>query len=44
MPSRVYLKLTARDTAGNTAVAQADKPVLIDLSVPETRNIVVGSH
>ncbi|HEY7422815.1 MAG TPA: hypothetical protein VH682_01015 [Gemmataceae bacterium] len=42
MPSRVYLKLTAIDTAGNKAVAAADKPVLIDLSVPETRNIVVA--
>jgi len=44
MPSRVYLKLTVIDTAGNKAVAQADKPVLIDLSVPETRNIVVAPH
>jgi RNA polymerase sigma factor (sigma-70 family) len=42
MPSRVYLKLTTRDNAGNIAVAQADKPILIDLSVPETRNIVVA--
>jgi hypothetical protein len=44
MPSRVYLKLTVLDTAGNRAIAQADKPVLIDLSVPETRNIVVAPH
>ncbi|HEY1338847.1 MAG TPA: hypothetical protein VGF59_15130 [Bryobacteraceae bacterium] len=42
MPPRVYLKLTVRDNAGNIAIAQADKPVLIDLSVPETRNIVVA--
>lgn len=35
-PSRVYLKLTARDTAGNAALALTEKPVLIDLSVPET--------
>jgi hypothetical protein len=36
IPSSVFLKLTVRDTAGNSAVATADKPVLIDLSVPET--------
>ncbi|HEY7153374.1 MAG TPA: hypothetical protein VH575_05395 [Gemmataceae bacterium] len=42
MPSRVYLKLTVRDNAGNVAIAQADKPVLIDLSVPEIRNIAVA--
>jgi hypothetical protein len=42
IPSRVYLKLTARDTAGNIAEAKADKPVLIDLSVPETRSVVVS--
>jgi hypothetical protein len=44
MPSRVYLKLTARDNAGNVAIAQTDKPVLIDLSVPEIQNIVVAPH
>jgi hypothetical protein len=42
MPSSVFLKLTVRDTAGNAAVAQADKPVLIDLSVPETNIIGVA--
>jgi hypothetical protein len=42
VPSRVYLKLTVRDTAGNLAVAQTDKPVLIDLSVPETNIIGVA--
>jgi hypothetical protein len=42
MPSRVYLKLTVRDTAGNLAVALTDKPVLIDLSVPETKVIGVA--
>ena len=42
IPSRVYLKLTVRDTAGNAAVAQTDKPELIDLSVPETNIIGVA--
>jgi hypothetical protein len=42
MPSRVFLKLTVRDNAANIAEAKADKPVLIDLSVPETRSVVVS--
>jgi RNA polymerase sigma factor (sigma-70 family) len=33
-PAKVYLRLTVRDAAGNTAVAKTDKPVLIDLFVP----------
>jgi hypothetical protein len=36
MPSRVYLRLSVRDAAGNVAVAQTAQPILIDLSVPET--------
>jgi len=42
IPSRVFLKLTVRDIAGNAAVAQTDKPELIDLSVPETSIIGVA--
>jgi hypothetical protein len=38
----VYLRLTARDTAGNKAVAQTPKPVLIDLIVPEVSNLNLG--
>jgi hypothetical protein len=34
-PPSVYLRLSVRDTAGNTAVAQTQEPVLVDLSVPE---------
>jgi hypothetical protein len=44
-PAKVYLKLTARDTAGNVAVAQTGEPVLIDLTVPEVDpNIEVNAH
>ena len=38
----VYLRLTVRDTAGNKAVAQTPKPVLIDLIVPEVSNLGLG--
>ena len=41
MPSRVYLRLTVEDKAGNRAVAETATPVLIDLSVPETNVIGV---
>ncbi len=34
--------MTVRDTAGNRAVAQSQRPVLIDLSVPEVSNIGLG--
>jgi hypothetical protein len=37
LPPRVYLRMTMRDAAGNEARAQTDKPVLIDLSVPQTK-------
>ncbi len=43
IPSRVFLKLTVRDTAGNAAKAKTEKPELIDLSVPETSIIGVGA-
>ena len=38
-PSNVYLRLTVRDQAGNDARAQTAKPVLIDLSIPQTKII-----
>jgi hypothetical protein len=46
VPPNVYLRMTVRDTAGNRAVAQSPRPVLIDLSVPEVTNIslVGGQH
>lgn len=34
-PHSVYLRLTAKDLAGNKAVAQTHQPILVDLSVPE---------
>ncbi len=37
VPSSVYLRLTARDLAGNEGRAQTDKPQLIDLSIPQTK-------
>jgi hypothetical protein len=42
VPPNVYLRLTVRDTAGNKAVAQTPKPVLIDLIVPEVSNLNLG--
>jgi hypothetical protein len=44
-PPKVYLKLTVRDTAGNTAVAQTPQPVTIDLFKPEVGevNVMVGT-
>lgn len=44
LPPRVYLRLTARDQAGNEARAQTDKPELIDLSVPQTKIIGVAPN
>ncbi len=42
IPPNVYLRLTVRDTAGNKAIAQTPKPVLIDLIVPEVSNLGLG--
>lgn len=39
VPPSVYLRLTVRDMAGNSAVAQTQEPVLVDLSIPEV-NII----
>jgi hypothetical protein len=41
IPPKVHLKLTVRDTAGNTAVAQTSEPVLIDIQVPEVGGVSV---
>ena len=37
VPPKVHLRLTARDAAGNVAVAETREPVLVDLSVPVSR-------
>ena len=37
VPARVYLKITARDTAGNIAEAVTPNPILVDLSKPEAK-------
>jgi hypothetical protein len=41
LPSRVYLRLRVRDSAGNTAVAQTHEPVLIDVEVPRIQRVKV---
>lgn len=38
-PSRVFLRVTVRDLAGNESRAQTKEPELIDLSVPQTKII-----
>ena len=39
------LRLTVRDTAGNSAVAQTNEAILIDLSVPEVDGVTMSpSH
>ena len=38
---RVFIRLEARDAAGNTAQAQADQPLLVDLSRPTARIVDV---
>lgn len=37
LPYMVYLRLEARDLAGNLAVAQTPKPILVDLQEPEVK-------
>ena len=41
VPSSVYLKLTARDLAGNITHVQTPKPVLLDFSKPRARFVDV---
>jgi hypothetical protein len=44
-PPKVYLRLTVRDTADNTAVAQTQEPVLIDLFRPKLSRVgLSASH
>lgn len=43
VPASVFLRLTVRDTAGNTAVAQTNEPILVDLTVPEVGVITLGT-
>ena len=42
VPPRVFLRLTVRDTAGNTGVAETSEPILVDLTEPEARILGVG--
>jgi hypothetical protein len=44
VPPSVFLRLTVRDAAGNTAVAQTPEPVLIDFSVPEVNVIGLSGN
>lgn len=37
LPYRIYLRLEARDLAGNVSVAETPEPVLVDLTEPEIR-------
>ena len=37
LPPRIYIRLTARDEAGNTTSVETRKPVLVDLSRPSAR-------
>jgi hypothetical protein len=39
VPWQVYLRLTARDSAGNVAVAETHQPVLVDLSEPQVKTV-----
>jgi hypothetical protein len=43
IPPKVYLRLTARDNAGNTAVAQTPEPILIDLHKPKLISVNVNN-
>ncbi len=40
IPPMVFLRLTVRDVAGNTAVAETDKPVLVDLTIPDLGPVI----
>lgn len=41
-PHSVYLRISARDLAGNKGVAQTQQPILVDLSVPEVNILGVS--
>lgn len=42
-PSQLYIRVVARDAAGNTAKAETAQPVLVDLSRPTARIVDVES-
>jgi hypothetical protein len=35
LPAQVYLRLTVRDVAGNVSVAETEKPISLDLNIPD---------
>lgn len=41
LKQRVYIRLEARDAAGNSSIAQAEHPLLVDLSRPTARIVDV---
>ena len=43
MPYQVYLRLTVRDKAGNSAVAETRDPVTIDMTVPELEHVSISA-
>jgi hypothetical protein len=43
LPYRVYLRLVARDNAGNTCMAETPEPVLVDLNEPEGRLLGISA-
>jgi hypothetical protein len=43
LPYRVYLRLIARDNAGNTCMAETPEPVLVDLNEPEGRLLGIST-
>jgi hypothetical protein len=43
-PPKVYLRVTARDAAGNSSVAETPEAVLIDLKEPRGRLVSVHAH
>jgi len=44
MPPRVYLKVTARDAAGNTTEQVTREPILIDLTKPRAKITGIGTN
>ncbi len=41
LKQRIYIRLEARDAAGNSTLAQAEQPLLVDLSRPTARIVDV---
>src|SRR5258708_5395699 len=44
IPSRVFLRLTVRDTAGNVGIAETNEPVLVDLNEPVVEKLTISSR